>query len=641
MRILLVEDTVDHRELMSLALRRHDPTWEVEEAACGGEALHRLAEEAAYDLVFLDYSLPERDGLEVLAEIRRGATPPPVVMVTGRGDEEVAVAAMKAGAYDYVVKGERYLRRLPVIAQRAVEAHQLAMDRRRAEEALRESEERYRALVENASDIIYTHDLKGNFTSVNPAATRIYGYTAEEILQLDIAQIVDARYLSLVAQKIREKLEGAPSSGPYELLTHGKTGQSVWVEVSTRLIERGHKVVGVQGIARDITKRKYLEEQLLQSQKMEAIGRLAGGIAHDFNNLLIPIEGYSELLWCRFDPNDPLRKHLEQIKRAAHRAASLTQQILAFSRKQLLQPEVLDLNAVLANIGEMLGHLLGEDIELVTVLDPELKSVHADRGQIEQVIMNLAVNARDAMPKGGKLTIKTENIPLDEETSKAIPEALPGQFVRLSVEDTGVGMHKAMLDQIFDPFFSTKSPGVGTGLGLSVVHGIIKQHKGWVNVYSEPGLGSTFKVYLPAFPRKPEAEPGERLSLEAFRGRGERILVVEDEEEVRKFIAEALGGNGYVVSEAASIEEAQVLFEREDGAFRLVFSDVVLPDGSGPELVEQLLSRKPELRVLLSSGYTDERSEWEEILEKGFRYLQKPYILPDLLRTIREVLGYS
>lgn len=382
--------------------------------------------------------------------------------------------------------------------------------------------------------------------------------------------------------------------------------------------------------------KEKIQAQLLQAQKMEAIGTLTGGVAHDFNNLLTAIQGYTELAMREVDEADPLYMDLKQVLRAAGRAAGLTRQLLLFSRKQPMELTPLNINQTVDSLLKMLNRLIGEDIAIKTDLEPDLWTVRANEGKIEQVIMNLAGNARDAMPEGGELIIKTENVTLDEDYCKVIPESRPGKFVYLSVADTGVGMDKEILQRIFEPFFSTKE--VGTGLGLSVVYGIVKEHEGWINVYSEPGQGSTFKVYLPAFYVEPEDETEETVSLQELRGRGERILLVEDEEGVREFVRRALSENGYVVFEATSAEEALDIFERAKGRFRLVFSDVVLPDESGLQLVDQLLFRKPELRVLLSSGYADQKSQWPVICERGFRFLQKPYALPDLLRAIREAV---
>ena len=509
-------------------------------------------------------------------------------------------------------------------------------------DSLRETNRFLQNILKSSSAIsIVSTDLDGNILYWNIGAENILGYKAEEIVGRHNISILypDEGNTKKTVEEVRSFVFSNKEGTSCEIEEITKDGRRIWVDLTlTPRFDENGEVVGILGIGQDITERKRLGEHLLQAQKMEAIGRLAGGIAHDFNNLLTTIKGYSELLRYRFGANDSLCKDLERIEQAADQATSLTRQVLAFSRKQMLRPQVLDLNAMSANRDKMLRPFVGEDIELVTVLAPKHRLVEVDLVQIEQVILNLAVNARDAMPKGGKLTIKVENVTLDEEACKVIPEARPGAFARISVEDTGVGMHEAILDQIFEPFFSTKGPGVGTGLGLSAVYGIVKQHEGWINVYSEPGKGSTFKVYLPACSAEQEEERKDTLPLGELRGRGERILAVEDQKEVREFTTQVLGENGYVVFEAATAKEALEIFERENGAFHLVFSDVVLPDRSGLELVEELRARKGELGVVLSSGYTGERSHRQKIHERGFRFLQKPYALPDLFRILREAI---
>jgi len=317
--------------------------------------------------------------------------------------------------------------------------------------------------------------------------------------------------------------------------------------------------------------------------------------------------------------------------------------LLLFSRKQPMKLTLLNANNRVDDLLKMLNRLIGEDIAVTTDLEPDLWMVRADEGNIEQVIMNLVVNAKDAMSmtNGGKLTIKTENVTLNEEHCRGIPEAWPGKFVCLSVADTGVGMDEETIQHIFEPFFSTKDAGKGTGLGLSVVYGIVQQHGGWINVHSDPRQGSTFNVYLPAFSVKPEDETKETTSLQELQGSGERILVVEDEEGIRELATKMLSENGYIVFEAANAKEALDIFERENGELHLVFSDVVLPDKNGIELVDQLLLLKPELRILLSSGYTNEKLQWPVIRGRDFRFLQKPYALVSLLQAIREVIGPS
>jgi PAS domain S-box-containing protein len=385
--------------------------------------------------------------------------------------------------------------------------------------------------------------------------------------------------------------------------------------------------------------REKIQAQLLQAQKMEAIGLLAGGVAHDFNNRLTTILGYASLAIRKANKASPLLRDLNQITLSAERAANLTRQLLLFSRKQpppVLTP--LNLNRTADNLIKMLHRLIGEDIAISIDLSPDLWPVMMDEGNIEQVIMNLALNARDAMPKGGKLTIKTDNIILDEKYARSIPEAQPGQFVRLSVMDTGFGMSREIVSQIFEPFFTTKDAGKGTGLGLSVVYGIIKQHKGWINVYTEPGQGSVFRVYLPAFIGKPGYKPKPVTPQPETQGKGERILLVEDDEGVRGFTREALSESGYTVFEANSAQDALAVFEQEKGHFHMLLSDVVLPDQSGPELAVTLFSRQPELTILLTSGYTEQRTQCPVIGGQMCQFLQKPYAMTDLLQTVKKII---
>jgi len=517
------------------------------------------------------------------------------------------------------------------------------------EQSLRESEEKLRTaleysryLIDSSLDMIISVDQKRRIVEFNKAAQRIFGYNKEEVLGKSVDLLYADSEEGLKAHNTAKKT-GRFSA---EIINKRKNGEMFPSILSASILQdKKGEFLGIMGVSRDITdlkrsakEKENLQEQLLQSQKMEAVGKLAGGIAHDFNNLLTIISGYSQLLLERLDQNTPLRKNVEKIAKAGEQAASLTRQLLAFSRKQVLESKVLDLNTVVTDVEKMLGRLIGEDIKMDTFLEPDLMHVKVDPGQIEQVIMNLVVNARDAMPDGGKITVRTENVDIDKALSKVIPEALPGRFVRFSVEDAGVGIDKAILDQIFEPFFTTKDVGVGTGLGLSVVYGIIKQHDGWINVYSEPGHGTIFKIYLPAVSEKIDDMSEEMISQKDIKGSGERILLVEDEEGIREFTAEALRENGYIIFEAANAKEALELFKNEDGNFDLIFSDVVMPGKSGLQLVVELLSDKPDLRVLLSSGYSDKKSRWCEIKKRGFRFLQKPYSVPGLLETIREVL---
>jgi signal transduction histidine kinase len=401
-------------------------------------------------------------------------------------------------------------------------------------------------------------------------------------------------------------------------------------------------IVNYVSVQRDITRELQLEEQFYQVQKMEAVGRLAGGVAHDFNNILVVITGYSELLLQRhLHDDDPIRKYVEEIKKAGERASGLTQQLLAFSRKQVLQPEVVDLNDLIANMERMLQRLIGEDIDLVVRQKTGLGRVKADPGQLEQIIMNLAVNARDAMPQGGKLTFETANIELDETYTRQHMGMQPGRYVMVAVSDTGVGMDAATQARIFEPFFTTKAAGQGTGLGLATVYGIVKQSGGDVWVYSELGCGTTFKIYLPRVD-----ELGSTVKPEPFISDlpigTETVLLVEDEEAVRGLARQVLEMSGYTMLEASHGGEALLLAEQQQDAIDLLITDVVMPGGmNGQELAERLKSLRPGIKVLFISGYTDEALVHHGVLEPGLFLLQKPFAPNVLVRKVREVLDTS
>jgi signal transduction histidine kinase/response regulator RpfG family c-di-GMP phosphodiesterase len=380
-----------------------------------------------------------------------------------------------------------------------------------------------------------------------------------------------------------------------------------------------------------------LQEQLRQSQKMEAMGRLAGGIAHDFNNLLTIIKGYSQLLLVKNKEGTSLEENIEQVKQAADRAADLTRQLLAFSRRQLMEMRVLDLNTVLRNLDKMLRRVLGEDVKLVTLLAEDLGRVKTDPGQIEQVVMNLAVNARDAMPSGGRLTIETANVDLDEVSARARMSVPPGRYVMLSVSDDGIGMTQEVKERVFEPFFTTKERGKGTGLGLSTVYGIVKQSGGNIWVCSEPGKGTTFKIYLQRVDEPLEELREKMVGEELPRGK-ETVLVVEDEEKVRKLIVEILGRQGYRVIEASHGDEALLIHAKHDGPIHLILVDVVMPGMSGSELTKRLASVRPETKILYMSGYTDNAIVHHGVLARGVNYIQKPFTMDGLTRKVREVL---
>ena len=478
----------------------------------------------------------------------------------------------------------------------------------------------------------------------NSTAERIFGYAKEEMLG------TGPPYEKFVPRSFWEKAEEIRSrirSGDMQahsvnenLTKDGRTITCEWF--NTPLLEMDNTWVGFLCLAQDVTGQKVLEEQFRQAQKMEAIGCLAGGVAHDFNNMLTVINGFSDMIQIQLPTDSPLLELVREITRAGERAASLTRQLLAFSRRQVLEPKVLSLNTIIADTTKMLERLIGEDIDLKAVLEPELGWLKADPGQIEQVIMNLAVNARDAMPQGGKLTIETANTELDETYTRAYPELRPGPYVLLAVADTGTGMDAATKARIFEPFFTTKEPGKGTGLGLATVFGIVKQSEGHIAVFSELGLGTTFKIYLPRLKEKNgavSAAPARSCKELAGMARGsETILVVEDDAGVLGFIRHILQTNGYTVLEAACGDVAIQLVTQQQGPIHLLITDVVMPGISGRLVAERIVRLKPDIRVLFLSGYTNDAMIRHGILESESAFLQKPFRPMALASKVREVL---
>ncbi|MGQ9631470.1 MAG: PAS domain-containing protein [bacterium] len=513
-------------------------------------------------------------------------------------------------------------------------------EHKRMEEALAEERNLLRTLIDSMPDLICVKDDEGRFIIANIAAARLMGAkTPDEVLGKTDFDFYPRELAERCRADEQEVIRsGRPLIDREELLIDRTTGRERWLLITkVPLRDSEGKIVGIVGIGRDITDRKRLEEQFLQSQKMEAIGRLAGGIAHDFNNLLTAILGYAQLVLEGLEADSPLRGDVEEIKKAGERTSSLTRQLLAFSRKQILQPQVLNLNELILGMEKMVKHLIGEDIEFIISLDPELGRTKADPGQIGQVIMNLIVNARDAMPRGGKLTIETSNVYLDEEYARGHVGTRPGHYVMISVSDTGVGMSDEVKSHIFEPFFTTKERGKGTGLGLSTVYGIVKQHGGNIWVYSELGRGTTFKVYFPRVEGTVELSKRGEAPIESLRGM-ETVLLVEDEDVVRELARRSLLHYGYTVLEARRPEEALQICEQHEGSIHLLVTDVVMPGMSGRELAERLASLRPETKVLYMSGYADNVIVHYGVLDLGAPFLQKPFAPEALARKVREVL---
>jgi PAS domain S-box-containing protein len=511
--------------------------------------------------------------------------------------------------------------------------------RRRADEA----RARLAAIVESSDDAIISVSLDGLIASWNLGAKNLYQYSPEEIVGKPVTLLIPTGFVEDERRILARAAQGA-AVRQYETQRLRKDGSVVEVAVTISPVrDTAGNVIGVSKIARDLTPRREAEialrrteEQFRQAQKMEAVGRLAGGVAHDFNNLLSVILSYAGLAVDTLKVGDPLRGDLEQIEIAGNRATELTRQLLAFSRQQVLQPRVLDLNQIVAGMKPMLTRLLGEDIDLAAVAASDLFRVLADPGQVEQVVMNLAVNARDAMPNGGKLTIETANVELSPDDVAADVGVQAGHYAMLAVSDTGVGMDAATRARIFEPFFTTKDKGKGTGLGLSTVFGIVQQSGGHVGVYSEPGQGCTFKVYLPATDRVAEAPVAATMA--AVLHGSETILLVEDEPQVRAVECSILRRHGYHVLETSNGGEAFLIAREFAGRIHLMLTDVVMPRMSGRVLAQELAAQRPDMKVLFASGYTDDAIVHHGVLNAGVAFLQKPFTPDALLRKIREVL---
>ncbi len=513
-----------------------------------------------------------------------------------------------------------------------------AIDRKRNELALRRSEVRYRSLVQTAVYGIYRSSLEGRFLDVNPALIGMLGYnSALEVLALDPEKDVfadPAEHARLVNEFRRTgRMDG------FEVRWKRKDGAAITVRISGRAVVSGDERSDVlEAIAEDITERRVLEDQVRQSQKMEAVGRLAGGIAHDFNNLLMVISGYTEVLLYHLSPGHPLHVKAEAIQQASDRATTLTRQLLAFSRKQLLELKVIDVNAIVTDMERLLRPLIGEHIELSTTLAPNIGCTRADAGQLEQVIMNLVVNAKDAMPGGGKISIRTGSVTLDDSYRPENTFIKHGPYVMISVSDNGHGMDAETQARIFEPFFTTKEKGKGTGLGLSTVYGIIKQSGGYVFVQSEVGRGTVFNIYFPRVDGPSEALAAAPVSLAAAGG-SETILLVEDEDSVRQLVRETLESRGYRVLEAENGNAALAVAARQTDPIHLVITDVVMPGLSGHELVQQLVPARPGIKVLYLSGYAQDAFATPGAIDAPKTFLQKPFTLQSLTRKVREVLG--
>jgi PAS domain S-box-containing protein len=637
-RVLLVDDDEDDYIITrDLVGQIGHPPYQLEWIDTYDAALAAL-QRREHDICLLDYRLGERTGLELLRESQSFNGRPPMILLTGQGDHEIDLEAMKAGAADYLIKGQ-------LDADKLERAIRYAIEGQNAKERLRRERDLISRIMETSPVGIVVTDRAGKITFANHRAEEVLGLTRDAIVRR-ICSVLDWRSTDLEGNPLVEQ-----PSLLKQVLTSGQSAQDVRYTRdcpngrhtllstnATPLFDAMNNIDGMVVTVEDITERLTLEAQLRQSQKMESVGQLAAGVAHDINNILTVIQGHAGLLLNVTPPDSNSVRSLKQISAASERAAGFVRQLLAFSRKQIFRSKILDLNLVLQNLENMLPRMLGEDIVLETCYQPNLPHVVADTGMIEQIVMNLAVNSRDAMPHGGKLLIATSAVEISVAHARQFSEARPGWFVCLAVTDTGCGMDHTVLQRLFEPFFTTKEVGKGTGLGLATIYGMVKQHQGWIEVHSEIGTGSTFRVFLPAageirqVPASPTVEP------KLAQGGEETILVVEDETGLLELVRHVLQGYRYRVLAATSGVEALRLWDEHHGQVDLLLTDMIMPGGmSGNDLAAKLRKQKPGLKVIYTSGYSSELMENDSGTNSS-AFLAKPYLPPQLAQTVRKCL---
>jgi len=635
MQLLLVgEQEADFAYLRDLLAKTGDGRLGLDHARSLEEALDRMGQ-TTYDLLFCNYKPGDGVALRLLREFRknRESAAAPIIFLSDHVDDSVVESAIRAGVGECLSTASLDEVSITQAIRHAIDVYCKERQRQKAEDTCR----KLWRTVEHSADLVMITDRAGIIEYVNPAFETLTGYESQEVVGRNPRILKSGHQSSDLYEHLWQTiLAGQVYRGV--MVNRKKNGDLYYIEKTiTSLRDADGRITHFISNDRDITERRRLESQLQQAQKMDAIGKLAGGVAHDFNNLLMVVSSYAELMQDSLAPEHPLRRNVEEIQKAASRAADLTRQLLAFGRKQMQALQVLDLNAIVRDINKMLPRLIGEDVELAFIPGDELGKVKADPTQIEQVLMNLAANARDAMPKGGKLTIETASVFLDNAYRQRHSMVPAGDYVMLAVTDSGEGIAPEHVSHIFEPFYTTKPEGKGTGLGLATVYGIVKQNRGFVWVYSEPGLGTTFKIYLPRIRRKikPAVVP------EVFEGslRGcETLLLVEDELAVRQSTREFLLQCGYIVLEAKDGEDALALAREYRSKIDLVISDVVMPRMGGSNLAKELVTVRPETQVLFVSGYAENTVLRHGAIDVVARFLQKPFSLKILARKIREML---
>jgi two-component system cell cycle sensor histidine kinase/response regulator CckA len=660
-RILIVDDERHNRNLLQVMLEPDGFVLELAEN--GAEALAMIAARAP-DLILLDIMMPGMDGVQVAKLIKGNPATRniPIIMVSALDNRDAKMLGLGAGAEDFLTKpvdraelrvrvrnllrlkayGEYYDNYSQMLEGEVLSRTADLVDRSRTLEqqamALQRNEERTDFALSAAQMGVWEIDLATNCVMWSDSMAPLYGLTPESAPKTrdEFFSLIHADDRMLVQQAASQAAQfGTPFEMEFRVIW--PDGSSRWSAGRARVVLDAHgKPTRLLGIGTDISDRKSLESQLRQAQKMDAVGKLAGGLAHDFNNLLTAILGYSSCVIETLGPADERRSDMEEVVKAGQKAASLTRQLLAFSRKQPLQPTVIDVNALVMDMRALLGQLIGADIDFVTILSAEPVFVRADRAQIEQVLMNLVVNARDAMPKGGRLAVETATVTLDDSFMNDVA-INPGEYVMLSVSDDGMGMDEATKQRLFEPFFTTKEQGKGTGLGLATVYGIVKQSNGYIWVHSELARGATFKVFLSSADHDAEDAPLPHIETGVPPG-AETILLVEDDQAVRALTKLLLERFGYLVHDAPNPEQAEAMFDRNECHYDLLVTDVIMPGSSGPTLYQRLRAKRSDLRVLFMSGYTGDTIAHQGQLDAGMGFLQKPFTREALSQRVRSAL---
>jgi len=632
LRLLVVDDSPDDAALNVAVLRRSGLSCSAQ-LVDSPEMLRQQLEQSSFDIILCDHNIGSWTGLDALEILKRSGKDIPFIVVTGSLGDETAVEYVKRGAAEYVLKGNSA--RLPAAVGRALHEKQQRDQAAHLQAQVFAGKKEWELTFDAVTSPILILEGDCRILRANRAASQVLGLPFSGLIGHSCCEALHGEKEPPEGCPHRHFLEtGEPIRGDYEeMRLHKSFDMSCAPLRNPGGLDRSCVVV-----MRDITGRKLLEQQLAQAQKMEAIGRLAGGIAHDFNNLITIITGYSQVVLGRLAENAPMRAAVEEIRKAGDRAASLTKQLLAFSRRQMFQPQVLDLNVVVTNVEKMLRRLIGEDIDLTVKLGAGLGWIKADPGQIEQVLMNLAVNARDAMPHGGKLLIETANEELTEAHARNHGEVTPGPCVMFAVSDNGCGMDAETQSHIFEPFYTTKELGKGTGLGLSTVYGIVKQSGGNLWVYSEPGVGTTFKIYLPRVREQARSVAAPEVAS-ALKAATETVLVVEDEEALRALVRGVLTECGYRVLDPGGSQQAITLAESHRDPIHLLLTDVIMPRMDGRELAQQVSRLHPETLVLYMSGYTDNAIVHHGVLEAGTAFLEKPFTPEGLVQKVRQLLA--